>query len=63
MGYSLSYVADRMGMSKPAIQKYENGSVSIPFIKLIDICEVYKIPLSKLGEDLEKMGYGYQAKK
>lgn len=62
-GYSLAYVADRMGVSKPLIQRYENGSVSIPFNKLAELCKVYKIPLSKLGKDLEKMGYGYQTDK
>ena len=61
-GYSLAYVADRMGVSKPLIQKYENRSVAIPFNKLIELCKVYKIPLSKLGDDLEKLGFCYKQK-
>jgi len=51
-GYTQTDVAERLYISQSAYSRLENGSVDITFNALGDIADLYRMPISKLVEDL-----------
>ncbi len=45
-------VAARCGLTSQEIQKYEAGSVGLPFARLVQLAQVLQAPLSEFTEGL-----------
>ena len=54
---SQEYVADRLGMTRSGICRYENGEREIGMTEYFKICDVYKINPYDLLEEVRKYVY------
>lgn len=53
-GYSLEFVANKIGMSKKTIQRYELGEQRISIEKLKMLCNVYMYDIDLLNAEVKK---------
>lgn len=53
-GYSLEYVANKIGMTKKTIQRYELGEQRISIEKLTMLCEIYMYDIDILNAEVKK---------
>lgn len=44
-GYSQTFVASKLGISQAAYSRFESGEVEMALSKVMDIADLYKVPL------------------
>ncbi len=56
-GLSQEYVADRLGLTRSGICRYENGDREIKMTEFFKMCDVYQINPYELLEEVRKYVY------
>ena len=51
-GYTQKSVADYLSVSQAAYSRLEKGEIEISLTKLLALSELYRLPVSKLMEDI-----------